>query len=469
MEPHLRRLGTCASPLLIVVILALTSCGGNRAALPPASSGGIVGSFTQPNGAESSKHITHVIVMIQENRSFDDFFAYYPGADGAKYGRMSNGKRIGLKASDLVYPCDLGHSWQGFLRDYNHGKMDGFDLEGGGAGASCAGPAGTKPYHFVERKQIEPYWAIAQSYVLADHMFQTQGSGSFTAHQDLIAGGTEITKDSSLVDYPSARPWGCNAGSGTKTSLLTVTTSSSPPPWNLKHEFNKGPFPCLKYRTLRDLLDRHHVSWKYYSPPVAGSGGLWNAFEAIRAVRYSDEWGTNVTASDKAIFTDIDKRQLPAMSWLIPDAANSDHPGPGGSDTGPSWVASVVNAVGESPYWKSTVIIVVWDDWGGFYDHVRPPFFDNGGGLGFRVPMLVVSAYARKGYVAHTQYEFGSILKFVENNWDLGSLHTTDDRATSIIDCFDFNKARTFKRVPAKYSREYFERQPPSYRPVDTE
>ena len=149
---------------------------------------------------------------------------------------------------------------------------------------------------------------------------------------------------------------------------------------------------------------------------MEGSGSLWNAFDAIKAVRYGTEWQTNVTKSEKEIFKDISNGTLPAMSWLIPDNTNSDHPG-SGSDTGPSWVASVVNAVGESNYWSSTAVIVVWDDWGGFYDHVPPPFLDNWGGVGFRVPMLVVSAYAHKGtssqggYVSHTQYEFGSILR----------------------------------------------------------
>ena len=154
---------------------------------------------------------------------------------------------------------------------------------------------------------------------------------------------------------------------------------------------------------------------------------------------------------------------------------DSDHPG-GHHDTGPSWVASIVNAIGESSYWNTTAIVVVWDDWGGFYDHVPPPFFDTWGGLGFRVPMLLASPYAREtapshpGYVSHTTYEFGSILKFVEQNWNLGTLGATDERAASLIDCFDFTQApRTFTHIPAKYSRSYFLRQPYSYKPVDTE
>jgi phospholipase C len=160
---------------------------------------------------------------------------------------------------------------------------------------------------------------------------------------------------------------------------------------------------------------------------------------------------------------------------VIPDRENSDHPNTG-TDDGPSWVAGVVNAVGESPYWQNTAIVVVWDDWGGFYDHEPPPFFDNWGGLGFRVPMMVVSAYARigsgsqGGYISHTQYEFGSILKFIEDTLDLGRIGTTDLRATSIADVFDFSQqARSFARIPSSRSRAYLRHRRPSYRPVDNE
>jgi phospholipase C len=231
----------------------------------------------------------------------------------------------------------------------------------------------------------------------------------------------------------------------------------------------------MTYSTMRDLLDAASVRWKYYSPrEPGGTGSLWNAFDTIKAVREGPEWTTNI-ALPKQFFNDVSGGTLPSVSWVVPDAVNSDHPG-NGSDTGPSWVASIVNAVGESSYWDSTAIVVVWDDWGGFYDNEPPPFLDKWGGLGFREPMLLVSAYARMGtasqggYISHTQYEFGSILKFVENNFGLGSLGTTDVRANSIADCFDFlQKPRAFKRIPAQYSRRYFEAQPPSYEPVDQE
>jgi phospholipase C len=163
------------------------------------------------------------------------------------------------------------------------------------------------------------------------------------------------------------------------------------------------------------------------------------------------------------------------MSWVTPDFRSSDHEtyGIGGqqqayrTDLGPQWVATVVNALGRSSYWKNTVVIVVWDDWGGWYDHVRPPQLDAMG-LGFRVPMLVISPYAKHGYVSHRQYEFGSILKFVEEVFALPSLGTTDARADDLSDCFDFTKPpRSYAPIATALSVADFIAMPPSDAPPD--
>jgi phospholipase C len=427
----------------------------------------------RPDSGSNPQAIKHIVLVIQENRTFDNFFATFPGADGATQGLMKlpSGGHIAvpLQPKNLVERCDFGHGYKGYLKDYDGGAMDGFNTEGGGK--LCPGASGAETYQYVIPQQIAPYWTIAQQYVLADHMFTTQGSGSFTNHQDLIAGGTFLGKaqTKSLVDFPSGKPWGCDAAAGTVTSFLQATPS------RLRYRYRKGPFPCMSYETLRDLLDAKGVSWMYYSPPSpGGTGAIWNAFDAIKAVREGPEWRTNV-ARPQNFFFDVTNQRLPAMSWVVPDRFDSDHPGTT-SDTGPSWVASIVNAVGGSPYWKSTVVIVVWDDWGGFYDHEPPPFQDQWGGLGFRVPMLVVAPYAVRGggsqggYISKTQYEFGSILKFIETVFDLGSLGTTDVRATSILNCFDFTQPpRVFTKIPSQYSRSYFLHRPPSNLPVDTE
>jgi phospholipase C len=454
----------------LAAVWLLVACGSGSNGVP-APSGAMTPQWSPASSGSGSNLIQHVVLVIQENRSFDDFFATFPGADGATGGMMktpSGDQYVPLKEVKLAEPCDFGHSWLAYRRDWDKGKMDAFNLEGGG---NCPGQAGTRNYQYVNPRQIAPYWTIASQWVLGDQMFTTQGSGSFTAHQDLIAGGTMINahKTKSLVDIPNGKPWGCDAPPGTVTSLLVDENKK------MIREYDKGPFPCLTYATMRDLLDAKSVSWKYYSPPEPhGSGSLWNAFDAIKAVREGSEWTTNIAPS-KQFFSDVSGGTLPAVSWIVPDSLNSDHPG-NHSDTGPSWVGSIVNAIGESSYWNSSVVIVVWDDWGGFYDNVPPPLIDRWGGLGFRVAMLLVSPYAveggssQPGYISHTPYEFGSILKFMEEVWGLGSLGTTDERATSIVDCFDFTQApRPFTPIATKYSRAYFLRQAPSYKPVDTE
>jgi phospholipase C len=476
---------------LIVAAIAFGGCGGGSSL--PQSLG------LAKHKKSGSTPIQHVVIMIQENRSFDNFFATFPGARGATRGKekvMKNGKYVDkwipLKPQPLTYngQSDLEHCREAYLAAYDGGKMDGFNLETVNPCGSGA-HAGTRPYHYVTPSQIQPYWDVANQWVLADGMFQTQGSGSFTAHQDLIRGGSCIQACSpgslgattrTIVDNPTYWPWGCDAGSSVVTHTVDI--------YGVERE--DGPFPCsnkfadyTQYATLGTLLDNSGVSWKYYTPCFSSdpkvqpgcspssdcsgtkpncNGSLMNAFDVIYPVRYGPEWGTNVSWPETNIFTDIGNSTLPKVSWVIPEDANSDHPKqPCKCDNGPSWVASVINAVGESKYWDSTVIIVVWDDWGGFYDNAVPPFTDQFGGLGFRVPMLVVSPYdiagtgSAGGYISHTQYEFGSILAYIEQNWNLGTLGTSDSRANSIGDMFNYGQSpRQFTAIPSKYSPKYF-------------
>jgi phospholipase C len=176
---------------------------------------------------------------------------------------------------------------------------------------------------------------------------------------------------------------------------------------------------------------------------------------------------------DTNIFKDIQAGHLPAVSWITPNGPNSDHPAEQingvKTDDGPAWVASIVNAVGESKYWKSSAIVVLWDDWGGFFDHVPPPIYDTQGGLGFRFPMIIISPYVQP-HVEHTQYETTSVLRFIENNWNLGSLNQEDQRAASIGNAFNFSQTpRPFQPIGSKHSASYFLKQGPSDQPPDTE
>ena len=424
----------------------LTGCAGGLSPIAPRAS--------QPAAAfesHATTKVAHVVILIQENRTFDNLFATFPGADGATQGKIHTGATVPLAKRSLLDPHDVPHGYYNFLIDYDNKKLDGFDLS-----ATAQGAPALQPYQYVDPNQITVYWTLAKRYVLADHMFTTQGSDSFTAHQDLIAGGTQISPNYSIVDPPSGFPWGCDASAGTVTSLVTV---SGTPNWG------KGPFPCFNYATLATLLDRKNVTWRYYATFPRTN---WNAFEAVRSVRYGARWSTNIVTPQNTILNDIAAGTLPAVSWVIPTADYSDHPGEP-RDFGPDWIGSVVNAIGESAYWRSTAVFVVWDDWGGFYDHVPPPRLTFGG-LGFRVPAIVVSPFARPGYVAHTQYEFGSILRFIEDNWKLGRLGTTDSRANSMGGVFNFSqKPRAYVPVKVMHSREFFLSLPPSTRPLDSE
>ena len=445
--------------MLVSGCMALAACaapgGGQAPGVPPAGAGG--DAWGVP--AVSSAYVKHVVLIVQENRTFDDFFATYPGADGATTGKMHDGKTIKLKKIPLEGPT-LSNGWSAFSVAYNGGKMDGFDLEKWGG----PGQAGTRPYTYVDPVDVQPYWAMAQQYVLGDHMFQGQGSGSFTAHQELVAGGEQLDAAHALVNWPQPpKPgsfaWGCDAPKGTLTSLITQ---------NDRVETGQGPFPCFTYESLADQLDAKGISWRYYAGPVApgGSGNLWNGYDAIKSVRYGSDWTSDIVSPPKTFLQDVANGKLAAVTWITPTLQNSDHEY-GGKDHGPSWVAAVVNAIGESSFWDSTAIVVVWDDWGGHYDHVPPKQFGFGE-LGFRVPLLVISPYVHAGYISHTQYEFGSILHFIEKNWGLQPMQAPDRRATGIGDVFDFKqKPRAFSPIPAHDPPAYFEREVPSNLPLD--
>jgi phospholipase C len=421
---------------------------------------------TKPSSPPPSSKIQHVVILLQENRSFNTIFMGFPGAETATSGACkeytwhSHGQsKTFCKGGQIVQlhsvtlesdrkpeqAHDISHSHRDFENEFDLQDgvplMDGFDTLTNGTVGLQGEPAGTYPYAYVKRPEVEPYWRLASRYALADHVFSTATTDSFVAHQEIIAGTTRLNDHESLTDTPSNRPWGCDAPTGTVTGVIFSN--------GRVNDFG-GPFPCFtQYDTMADVLDAAGVSWNYYvesydisSPYIDFSGEVWNGFDAIKRVRRGPDWN-KVAMPNTRIFDDVKNGKLPQVSWLIPCVRNSDHPA-AGSNTGPAWVTSVVNAIGNSPYWNSTVIVVLWDDWGGWYDPVPPPQLDYTS-LGFRVPMLVISPYAKPHFVSKTQYEFGSVLKFVEENFGTGSLGSTDVRANSIGDILDF------KRSPRKF------------------
>jgi phospholipase C len=408
--------------------------------------------------------IKHVVVIVQENRSFDNVFNGFPGADTVRVGRRHDGRTIRLRPVSFLHEEDLDHSHAGALMEYDRGKMDGWDLERPDTVQKEPQAPSTLAYAYLPRNEVQPYWLLAQRFTLADRTFQPLFGPSFAEHQYLVAGQSANVVDNPDVGSDTNFFWGCDSPADAR-ALVNNTAG-------------RGVFPCFTYRSIADLLDAKGVSWRYYAPPGDHLGSVWSAFDAIHQVRYGADWDKDVVTPETRVLSDIEGRTLPAVSWVVPSASNSDHAYPRQprfryvamvSDKGPEWVASIVNAVGKSPYWKDTAIFVVWDDWGGWYDHVAPPQLDAMG-LGFRVPMIVISPYAKAGYVSHVQHEFGSILHFTEQTFGLGSLGATDARADDLADCFDFGAdPHTFAVVPSRTDAAYFLRSQEPDDPPDTD
>jgi len=403
-------------------------------------------------GAQIQAHIKHIIVIVQENRSFDNLFNGFGGADTVGIGREHDGTTIHLQPVSLSREEDLDHTHQGALMEYDAGKMDGWDLEQPDIVQREPQKHSTLAYSYVPRGEIQPYWQMAKRYVLADRMFQSLFSSSFAEHQYLIAGQSAHVVDNPDVGSDTNFYWGCDSPRDARALV--------------NGQLGRGVFPCFEYRTIADSLDATHVTWRYYAPPGNHLGALWSAFDAIKQIRYGPDWENNVITPETRVLSDIEKNRLADVTWVVPNASNSDHAYPRqprfrwvsiATTKGPQWVGSIVNAIGKSRYWNDSAIFVLWDDWGGWYDHVAPPRVDDVG-LGFRVPLIVISPYAKSGYVSHVQHEFGSLLKFTEEAFDLPSLGTTDVRADDMADCFDFTRApRDYALIPTRLDAAYFE------------
>jgi phospholipase C len=402
------------------------------------------------NAPLGSTAIAHVVVIVQENRSFDNLFHGFPGADSATFGHSHHGD-VPLVPVDLASSSDIQHLHVTFQEEFDGGKMDGFDVAGVISPPEHPAPRGNDyPYGYVSASQIGPYWQLASQYVLADRAFESNAGPSFPAHQYLIAGQSDH-----VPDGPDAVPWGCDSPPGATEAQLDSAGGLVP-----------GPFPCFSYATLGNELDAKGLDWRYYTPALGQAGGIFNAFDAIRNIRYGPDWATKVLSPETRVLDDIAAGYLAPVTWVVPNAPNSDHSGTR-STTGPQWVASVVNAVGASRFWSSTAIFILWDDWGGWFDHVAPPQYDVMG-PGFRIPLIVVSPWAKHGYVSHVQHEVTSIAKFIEDDFDLPSLGTADARADNLIDCFDFSQTPgPFRPVSEAMRGGGFSRQPPA--PPDTE
>jgi phospholipase C len=394
----------------------------------------------------ASSPISHIVIIVQENRTVDNLFQSLPGANTQSYGRTLQGRTVHLQPEALTAPYDLSHVHADWVTDYNNGGMNGFEDDR--CKGSCPNYAS---YAYVPQDEVQPYYSLAETYTFADNMFATDEGPSFPSHQYLVSGTSAVSETSTdkAADNPEDPAGdlvgGCDSPQGT---LVGVIDPEGREPASLK------TFPCFQREALMNEMDTAGVSWKYYQ--ATPGAGLFNAVDAIYSIWSNQyEMAEKVITPPSQVLTDIANGQLADVVWVTPTQADSDHPKVN-DGSGPSWVSSIVNAVGGSPYWTNTAILILWDDWGGFYDHVSPTIY-NSYELGFRVPLIVVSPYAKQNYISHVQHEFGSILKFTEETFGLPSLGTTDERADDLSDCFNFSqRPRVFKRIRAKYPASYF-------------
>lgn len=435
----------------------------------------------------------HIVVIVQENRSPDNLFQGLcspPYGTSASCSATPTGSQYNILTANwldktsstgttqpgpvpLANAYDLGHRHISFMNECDRQPKAKCAMDGA-ANDTCMGTCPTKPaFKYVDNSTgiVNPYLDLASQYGWANYMFQTNQGPSFPAHQFLF-GGTSAPSGSddaagifaSENTLPKTAAAGCVALSTTTVMVIDPTGEHS------------TTYPCFEHTTLSDLLDPLGISWKYYTP---SAGSIWTAPNAIQHICMPNaptggtcegsEWLTHVVLKQTQALTDISKCQLPNVSWVIPVGADSDHPSMN-KGTGPAWVASIVNAIGNNPkckngetYWNDTAIVITWDDWGGWYDHEPPTFLAEPEGdyqYGFRVPLIVVSAYTTAAYVNNDWQDFGSVLRFVEKNFGVaeGALGFADARSTTDLTGF-FNLSgapRVFTPIAAPLGAQFF-------------
>jgi len=363
--------------------------------------------------------IQHIVIVVKENRSFDNYFGTFPGADGATRGQTSSGRTVPLLHTPDHTLLDINHAGDAARVAVNDGKMNGFDQLQGAIqdGQDIA-------LSQLHESDIPNYWAYARTFTLDDHFFSTINGPSFPNHLVTVAGTSHNTDDNPILN--TYHSWGCDAGQYTKVDTVD--------PQSGQHYYSK---PCFDIQTLPDEFQKAGVSWKYYAPGQFQSGYIWSALDSIKHIRYSPLWQSNVPDTSQ-FMKDIKAGTLPQVSWVVMNEGESEHP-PHSSCAGENWTVRQLNALMQSPLWASTAVFLNWDDFGGFYDHLAPPKL-NAIAYGPRVPSLVISPYARQHFIDHQTYDFASILRYAEDKYHLPQLSEYDRRARSIAGSLDLNQ-----------------------------
>ncbi len=406
------------------------------------------------NGLGSDSPIKHVVFIVKENRTFNNYFATYPGAEGSTTGGTltcagavcQSGPDYHLRHAPDIQPHDITHGFSSGLYAINGGLMNGFNIIG--SGQDMTG------YVYHDRSSIPNYWKYADRFVLADNFFTSMYGPTFPEHLYAVAAQADgIVDNKTSTDHAGNY---CDDPTELTPHFRDDLTDAQKKKIMYYEDHYTVNFPnmiykitpfwesirtCINVKTLPDELQKAGVDWKYY----ANADQWMNALQAIRHVRFNPKMWAKVQPPGNFIL-DIKHEQLPSVSWLIPPESYNEHPGEGVSVcAGENWTVEQINAVMRSDYWASTAIVVVWDDFGGFYDPVVPPHYDIMG-LGPRTPALIISPYSRRGEnadggaVDHTVYEFSSVLKFIEQLHDLKPLTDRDEQASPLEGAFDFSK-----------------------------
>jgi phospholipase C len=394
----------------------------------------LVATPVQSQSSDPIAKIRHVVIIMQENRSFDSYFGTFPGTDGIP---MANGVPTVCAPDPSTRTCvrpyhdsadrDRGgpHGEPAAIADVDGGKMDGFIEAAENArqacrdpnAPNCAGTADVMGYH--DDRELPNYWKYARDFVIQDHLFEPNASWSLPQHLFMVSGW-------------SAR---CRQIGDPMSCTNELQRPDYPPDYDPHNSRYHGPGrPDYAWTDLTYLLHAHHISWAYYVmagtepdcangdeacaavPQRAKTPGIWNLLPYFDTVKRDGELGNVRDLRD--FYTAAKNGTLPSVVWITPAAPYSEHP-PALVSRGQAYVTGLINAIMRSPDWKSTAIFLSWDDWGGFYDHVVPPRVDENG-YGIRVPGIVISPYARRGFIDHQTLSHDAYLKFIEDDF-LGS------------------------------------------------
>ena len=368
---------------------------------------------------ETQTPIKHVVFLIKENRTFDNLFGTFPHANGVTVGKRDGQPYPLTRGTDGRLPGDIPHCYTCALSAWNGGAMDGF----------WQGEHPESAYTQLTRDQLPNYWQWAERFVLFDNFFASAQGPSFPNHLYSIAAQSGGAHDNPRRDHPAIRgslTFGCDAPPEQDVAVVDSEGRT------------KLVAPCFDFRTEGDLLNRANIPWAYYAANEDQRGYIWSAYSAIRRYRLDPErWQQHMFPVDRVV-EDIEQGLLTPVTWITPRFELSEHPEYNFCH-GENWSTKVIDAIMRSPMWDSTAIFLTWDDYGGFYDHVPPPQVDDFG-FGIRVPLIVLSPYAKEGAVSGEVGEFSSVLRFIEDNWGLTQLTHRDREATPLMSAFDFDQ-----------------------------